>query len=112
DCLKDKDQEIRKTAIVALGEAYVCSDILFDCLQDKDPWIRYYTVKSIHKACNTEILKEKLIPLLEDPFPPVVIATLEALSEVASEIYDIIISKKNHPEKAVREKIEEVLSKI
>lgn len=113
ECLKDKDLEIRKAAIVALGEAQFCSDVLFDCLNSEDPWIRYYAIKSIYKACDPEMLKEKLIPLLNDPFPPVVIATLEALSEIITpEIYDIIVSMRNHPDKSVKEKVEEVLSKI
>ncbi len=82
-------------------------------MNDEDPWIRYYTVKAVSKACDPEILGEKLLPLLDDPFPPVVIATVEALADIVNaEIYDILVSKKNHPDKGVREKIEEVLQRI
>ncbi len=108
-----ENKEIKKAAISALGEAQFCSDLLFECLNDEDPWIRYYTVKALSKSCEPEILIEKLTPLLDDPFPPVVIATIEVLSFFGgSEIYDILYSKKEHPNKEIREKIEEVLSRI
>lgn len=111
--IKSDDKELKKTAILALGEANFCSEELWKCLKDEDPWIRYYTVKAVSKACDPEILREKLLPLLDDPFPPVVIATVEALADIVNaEIYDILVSKKNHPDKGVREKIEEVLQRI
>lgn len=111
--IKSEDKELKKTAILALGEANFCSDELWECIKDEDPWIRYYALKSISKACDPEFVLEKIKPLLEDPFPPVVIAAVEALSEIAnSKVYDILISKKNHPDKEVREKIQEVLQKI
>lgn len=111
--IKSDDKELKKVAILALGEAHFCSDELLKCLEDEDPWIRYYAIKSISKACDSELLLEKLIPLLDDPFPPVVIAAIDVLSEIATpEVYDIFVSKKNHPDKEIREKIEEVLQKI
>lgn len=111
--VKSEDKELKKAAISALGEANYCSDELWECIKDEDPWIRYYALKSISKACDPEIFFEKIKPLLEDPFPPVVIAAVEALSEIStSEVYDILISKKDHPDKEVREKIQEVLQKI
>ncbi|MCX7724509.1 MAG: HEAT repeat domain-containing protein [Thermodesulfovibrio sp.] len=111
--IKSEDKDLKKVAIIALGEANFCSEELFQCINDEDPWIRYYTVKSIYKACAPEIVIEKLIPLLDDPFPPVVIATVEALSQIATpQVYDILASKMQHPDKEVREKIEEVLQKV
>uniref|UniRef100_A0A7C4AIG0 HEAT repeat domain-containing protein n=1 Tax=Thermodesulfovibrio aggregans TaxID=86166 RepID=A0A7C4AIG0_9BACT len=111
--IKSEDRELKKAAIVALGEANFCSDELFQCLEDKDPWVRYFAVKSVHKASDPQILLERLIPLLDDPFPPVVIATVEALSDIATpETRELLLSKINHPDRAVREKIEEVIQKI
>lgn len=113
DLLSSDDKEIKKFAILALGEAKLCSDILFECLKDEDPWIRYSAVKAVRKGCVSEILIEKLTPLLDDPFPPVVIAVIKALGEIGGvEVYDILSSKKAHPDKDIREKIEEVLSRI
>lgn len=113
ELLSSEDREIKKAAISALGEAQFCSDILFDCLKDEDPWIRYYSVKAIKKGCDPEIFIEKLTPLLDDPFPPVVIAVVEALGTIGGgEVYEILYSKKDHPDKEIREKIEEVLSRI
>lgn len=113
ELISSDDKDIRKTAISALGEAQFCSEILFECLKDEDPWIRYFTVKAISKSCDPEILLEKLIPMLEDSFPPVVIATAEALSAIGgSEVYEALHSKREHPDREVREKIEEVLSRI
>ncbi|WP_353683462.1 HEAT repeat domain-containing protein [Thermodesulfovibrio sp. 3907-1M] len=111
--IRSDDKELKKAAILALGEASFCSDVLFQCLEDEDPWIRYYAVKSISKACDPEILMEKLIPCLDDPFPPVVIAAVEALGEIGgAQVYDILASKREHPDREVKEKIEEVLQKI
>jgi len=111
--IKSDDKELKKVAILALGEARFCSDELLKCLEEEDPWIRYYSIKSISKACDPELLLEKLTPLLDDPFPPVVIAAIDVLSEIVTpEVYDIFVSKKNHPDKEIREKIEEVLQKI
>ncbi|MCS7214545.1 MAG: HEAT repeat domain-containing protein [Thermodesulfovibrio sp.] len=111
--IKSEDKELKKIAILALGEANFCSTELIQCVKDEDPWIRYYAIKSIYKACDPDVVFEKIAPLLDDPFPPVVIAALEALSELGGpEVYDILISKKNHPDKEIREKIEEVLQKL
>lgn len=111
--INSDDKEIKKTAISALGEAQFCSDLLFNCLKDEDPWIRYYAVKAINKGCDPEILIEKLIPLLDDPFPPVVIAVVEILGNIGgSEVYEALNSKREHPQEEVREKIEEVLSRL
>lgn len=113
ELLSSDNKEIKKTAISALGEARFCSDLLFECLKDEDPWIRYYTVKVMSKGCDPEILKEKLIPLLDDPFPPVVIAVIEILGSIGgSEAYEALYSKKCHPNEEIKEKIEEVLSRI
>lgn len=111
--INSDDKEIKKTAISALGEAQFCSDILFEFLKDEDPWIRYYAVKAMNKGCDPEILIEKLIPLLDDPFPPVVIAVVEILGSIGgSEVYEALYSKREHPQEEVREKIEEVLSRL
>lgn len=111
--ISSEDKEIKKAAIAALGEARFCTDVLFKCLKDEDPWIRYYAVKSIEKGCDRDILLEKLIPLLDDPFPPVVIATVEVLGDVGgSEVYEALYSKKEHPNQEIREKIREVLNKL
>lgn len=111
--INSDDKEIKKTAISALGEAQFCSDILFEFLKDEDPWIRYYAVKAMNKGCDTEILIEKLIPLLDDPFPPVVIAVVEILGSIGgSEVYEALYSKREHPQEEVRDKIEEVLSRL
>jgi HEAT repeat protein len=113
ELLSSEDKEIKKAALSALGEAKICSDILFDFLKDSDPWIRYYTIKVIKKSCHPEIFIEKLTPLLHDSFPPVVIAVVEALGSFGgSEVYELLYSKRDHPDKEVREKIEEVLNKI
>lgn len=110
--VNSEDRELRKAAIFALGDASFCSEELFQCLKDEDPWIRYFAVKSIHKSAEPQTLLEKLTPLLDDPFPPVVIATVEALAEIATpEIKELLISKTNHPDRTVREKIEEIIQK-
>ncbi|GEM_PF-362705 len=111
--ISGENKELKKAAIAALGDAQFCSDILFECLKDEDPWIRYYAVKAMNKGCDPEVLIEKLSPLLDDPFPPVVIAVIEILGEIGGgEVYELLSSRKEHPNREIREKIEEVLNKI
>jgi HEAT repeat protein len=111
--IKSEDKEIKKMAIFALGQMNYCSEEFFECLKDEDPWIRYSTVKAIRRDCDPDILLGKLTPLLDDPFPPVVIAVVEVLGDIGGPlVYDLLISKKNHPDQQVREKIEEALNKI
>ncbi|GAB6183161.1 HEAT repeat domain-containing protein [Thermodesulfovibrio hydrogeniphilus] len=111
--ISSDNKELKKAAIAALGEARFCSDILFQCLQDEDPWVRYYAVKALNLSCDAELILEKLTPLLDDPFPPVVIAVVEALGEIGgAEVYEILSAKREHPNEEVREKIEEVLNRL
>ena len=111
--ISSDNKEFKKAAISSLGEASFCSDALFECLKDEDPWIRYYSVKSIYKGCDPETLIEKISPLLKDPFPPVVLAVIEVLGEMGGgEVYELLCSLKEHPNPEIREKIEEVLNKI
>jgi len=81
-----------------------CSEELLQCLEDEDPWIRYYTIKAISKACDPEILLEKISSLLDDPFPPVVIAAIEALEETGNpeKVYDMLVPKQDHPAQEVK----------
>ncbi len=111
--LSSDNKELKKAAIAALGEARFCSDLLFQCLKDEDPWIRYYAVKALNLSCDVELILEKLTPLLNDPFPPVVIAVIEALGEIGgAEVYEMLSAMREHPNEEVREKIEEVLNRI
>lgn len=112
--IKSEDKDLKKSAILALGEANFCSEELLQCLEDEDPWIRYYTIKAISKACDPEILLEKISSLLDDPFPPVVIAAIEALEETGNpeKVYDMLVPKQDHPAQEVKDKIQEVLQRI
>jgi len=111
--ISSDNKEFKKAAISSLGEASFCFDALFECLKDEDPWIRYYAVKAIYKGCDSETLIEKLSPLLNNPFPPVVIAVIDALGEIGgSEVYELLYPLKEHSKGEIREKIEEVLNKI
>lgn len=109
--IADPDAEIRKIAVIAMGEARCCSADLFRNLEDADPWVRFYTVKAIAMACEPETALERIGTVLADPFVPVVMSALDVFREIGGqEAYELLDRHREHPNDDVRAKIEEVLS--
>ena len=108
--LKDSDPDIRKAAVVGLGEAKYAAPELFAALQDDDPWVRFYAVKSIAFSCAGEEAFELIRNMLSDEFIPVVMSVVEAMKEIGGkEAYEALAVHVEHPNADVREKILEVL---
>lgn len=109
--IADPDAEIRKIAVIAMGDARCCSADLFRNLDDTDPWVRFYTVRAIAMACEPETALEKIGTVLQDPFVPVVMSALDVIREIGGqEAYELLDRQREHPNNDVRAKIEEVLS--
>ncbi len=109
--ITDAEPDIRKIAVVAMGDAHCCTPVLFAILKDEDPWVRFYTVKAIAKACEPETALQKLGAVIEDPFIPVVMSALDAIREIGGpEAYELLVQHREHKNDDVRAKIEEVLS--
>lgn len=111
--LEDSDPDIRKAAVVGLGEARYCSAELFNALQDDDPWVRFYTIKAIAFSCDKEKAINIISTTLHDEFIPVVMSAIDAISEIGGrEAYEALAVHEEHPNPDVRDKIKEVLNSL
>ncbi|HEX8948855.1 MAG TPA: HEAT repeat domain-containing protein [Dissulfurispiraceae bacterium] len=111
--LKDPDADIRKTAVVGLGEARHCSPELLEALKDVDPWVRFYAIKSVAFSCDRERAVEIIRAMLNDEFIPVVMAAIDAIREIGGrEAYEALKASGEHANPAVREKIVEALDSL
>ncbi len=111
--LGDSDADIRKAAVVSLGKACCCSPELLEVLGDDDPWVRFYTVKTVAFSCEREIAISKIAPLLLDEFIPVVMSAIDAIVELGGrEAYEALSAQVEHNNKDVREKIREALNSL
>jgi len=109
--IMDPDPEIRKIAVIAMGDAHCCSPELLQHLADDDPWVRFYTVKAVAMACDPDTALEKMGTILEDSFIPVVMSALDVIRGIGGQAaYELLDRHREHPNEDVRAKIEEVLS--
>src|SRR5208283_2846240 len=111
--LVNSDADIRKAAVVGLGEARCCAPELLDALGDDDSWVRFYTIKTVAFSCDRETAINKIAPLLLDEFIPVVMSAIDAIVELGGrEAYEALSAHEEHNNKDVREKIREALSSL
>ncbi len=111
--LGDSDADIRKAAVVGLGEARCCSPELLNALDDSDSWVRFYTIKTVGLSCDRETAINKIAPLLLDEFIPAVMSAIDAIVELGGrEAYEALSAHEEHNNKDVREKIREALDSL
>ncbi len=111
--LRDRDSDIRKAAVVALGETHYCPPELFNALQDDDPWVRFYTIKAIAFSCDKEKAISMIGTMLHDEFIPVVMSAIDAIGEIGGrEAYEALAQHEEHPNPDVRDKIKEALKSL
>lgn len=111
--LGEEDADIRKAAVVGLGEARYCSAELFNALQDDDPWVRFYTIKAIAFSCEKGKAIEMISTMLNDEFIPVVMSAIDAIREIGGrEAYEALAAHKEHPNADVRDKIREAMAQL
>ncbi len=111
--LGDSDADVRKAAVVGLGEARCCHPGLFRVLQDNDPWVRFYAIKTIAFSCDRDTAIVRISPLLLDEFIPVVMSAIDAIVELGGrEAYEALSPYFDHQNKDVQEKIREALNSL
>jgi HEAT repeat protein len=109
--LRDRDSDIRKAAVVAIGETHYCPPELFNTLQDDDPWVRFYAIKVIVFSCDKEKAIDMISTMLQDEFIPVVMSAIDAIREIGGgEAYEALAQHKEHRNPDVRDKIKEAMS--
>jgi HEAT repeat protein len=111
--LGDGDSDIRKTAVVGLGDARYCCEELFEALKDEDPWVRFYAVKTISFSCETERAVELIGSMFDDEFVPVIMSAIDAIRDIGGQAaYEALASRREHPNSDVRDKIQEALNSL
>jgi HEAT repeat protein len=109
--LSNETPEVRKAAVVALGEARVCPAELLQALGDNDPGVRFYAVKSIAVCLQGTEAIVKLQEMINDEYIPVVMAAIDAICEIGGrEAFEALATYEEHPNPDVRAKISEVLA--
>ncbi|HXW68394.1 MAG TPA: HEAT repeat domain-containing protein, partial [Dissulfurispiraceae bacterium] len=111
--LGESDADIRKAAVVGLGEARCCSPELLEALNDDDSRVRFYAVKTVAFSCERETAILRIAPLLLDEFIPVVMSAIDVIVQLGGrEAYEVLSSHREHHNKDVREKILEALNSL
>jgi len=111
--LGNQNVDIRKAAIMALGDAHVSSPELLNSLEDSDPNVRFYAVKAVAACLSGDEAIERLKNLINDTYIPVAISVIDAIREIGGrEAFEALIQYEEHPDPVVREKISEALATL
>ncbi|MGO9380327.1 MAG: HEAT repeat domain-containing protein [Dissulfurispiraceae bacterium] len=111
--LRHDDPNIRKASVVSLGDAQRCSEQLFQALHDVDPWVRFYAVKSVASACDSEMVIDKIREMLNDSYVPVIMAAIDVIREIGGRVaFEALAPHEEHANPDVREKVREVLETL
>jgi|Deesub1362A_J573_1020465.scaffolds.fasta_scaffold00398_32 HEAT repeat protein len=112
EAVKEKEPEVRRAAVMAMGELNCCHEEIKALLGDDDTWVRLYAVKALGN-CYTQDMIKTLVPMLEDRDVPVVLSAIEAIARLGGkEAYSILSSLRNHDDPAVREKVYQVVESL
>ncbi len=113
--LKDDNAEIRKTALMALGEKSCCLDEIMPMLDDSDVWVKIYAIKAFGNSLDTSAI-EPIVPMLNSSEIPVVLSAIDSISQIASyngiDISNIIKPLLTHKVSAIRQRAEETTGGI
>jgi HEAT repeat protein len=110
EALQDKDPEVRKAAVIALGQLNAV-DELKKALGDKDMWVRLYAVKALGETGDAETAKA-VIPLLYDTETPVVLSAVDALVQSGNSSAVALSALQNHRDERVRERITQITESL
>ena len=111
EALLDHDPEVRKTAVMSLGNMNRGTGDFKIALKDGDMWVRLYAVRALGDSGKPDAAMA-VIPLLHDKETPVVLATIDALIQLGGTTAPELSSLQNHPDAAVRERVAQVMERI
>jgi|WetSurMetagenome_2_1015567.scaffolds.fasta_scaffold00033_30 HEAT repeat protein len=111
--LGNRNADVRKAAVIALGDAHICSAELLTSLEDGDPGVRFYAVKVVVSCLAGEEAIERIKHLVNDEYIPVAISVIDSIREIGGrEAFEALIQYEDHPNPDVREKISEALATL
>jgi len=54
----------------------------FKALSDEDPWVRFFAVKSVAAACESDMSSKRSREMLNDRYVPVIMAAIDIIREI------------------------------
>lgn len=112
EAIRSKKPEIRRAAVVAMGELKCCPDKIRSALKDSDTWVRLYATKAMGQFSNRNAIKA-LIPMLKDKDVPVVLSAIDAILNVnGKKSFNILNQMAKHSDTAVKQKVSKLLEGI
>ncbi|KJU83265.1 PBS lyase HEAT domain-containing protein [Candidatus Magnetobacterium bavaricum] len=110
--LNDPSAQIRKVAVMGLGQLDGYSEALLRAMHDIDMWVRFYAIKAIANNRAQEHLAD-LIAALRDTEPLVVLGAIEALVKLGSiDAYNALLPVRDHSNASIRMKAEEAIQSL
>jgi hypothetical protein len=111
--LGNQNADVRKAAVMAIGDAGICLPELLNSLEDSDPGVRFYAVKAVVACLPGDEAIERIKSLVNDDYIPVAMAVIDAIREIGGkEAFEALIQYEEHPNPDVREKISEALANL
>ena len=112
EALHDDEPEVRKAALMAMGEMNCCYDDIKTALDDTDMWVRVYAVKTLSYNLTQNAI-HALKRLLGDKDIPVVLSAIDAIAQLGREdALDLLTPLINHGDRMVREKARQIVCGI
>jgi len=109
EAIHDKEPEVRKSALIALGEMNCCYDEIKSALEDPDMWVRVYAVKTLSRSLKQDAINS-FRHMLMDREIPVVLSTIEAVAQLGKdEAFGILNPLLEHEEEAVRRRVQQII---
>ncbi len=104
EAIHEEEPDIRKAAVMVMGELNCCYDEIKSALHDKDMRVRLCAVKTLSRLVKKDIINI-LSPMLYDEEIPVILSTIDALVHLGDkEATGILSPLLNHNVEVIREK--------
>ncbi len=101
--LRDRESEVRRAAVIALGGSEFAPEDIVPMLSDGDVWVRLHAVGTLGRSGRQDAV-DVLRTAVGDAEMPVMLAAVEAIAAIGGERgREALLSLADHPEEAVRD---------
>lgn len=112
EAVDNKDAEIRRTAVMALGGIEIGHEKIKPLLKDSDMWVRLHAVRTLGQSLKQDMVMA-LTPMIHDKDIPVVMAAVEAISQIGGRDAEAALRGiESHENEAVRNAVRRALEKF